>query len=297
VKGLDIFELTTLGALWGGSFLFMRVAAPEFGPVALVSVRVGVAVALLLPCLAWMGRLPALATHARPLAIVGVINSAVPFCLFAFATLSLSAGFTAVINAMAPLFTAIIALLWLGVRPGRLAAVGLLLGVVGVTVLVRDKLSLTGDAVTIGILGALSASLCYGIAANYTRVALTGVGSLEIATGSQLAAAALLLPLSLWFWPAQMPSARAWFCAVALGLACTGLAYILYFRLIARLGPARAVTVTFLVPMAAMVFGALFLDEQVTAEMLAGCALILLGTALATGLIKPGRTDEPAAVG
>ena len=288
MKPLDIIELVTLGILWGGSFLFMRMAAPEFGAIPLIAVRVAVASLFLLPFLLRAGQLGALSKHALPLTVVGFANSALPFCLFAFATLTLSAGFTAVINAVAPLFTAVVALLWMGERLSRQAIVGLLVGLGGVVLLVWDKLDLSGDAVTLGIAAAMLASLSYGVAANYIRSSLTGVGSLEIATGSQLAATVLLAPLCIWLWPAEMPSTGAWIAVLVLGVASTGIAYILYFRLIARLGPSRAITVTFLVPLAAMVMGAAFLDEVVTEDMMIGCGLILLGTALATGLIRLG---------
>jgi drug/metabolite transporter (DMT)-like permease len=286
VKPLDIIELTVLGTLWGGSFLFMRMAAPEFGPIALIAMRVLIASLFLLPLLLRAGLLPRMLEHAPGLFVVGCINSAIPFCLFAFATLSLSAGFTAVINAVAPLFTAIVAFVWLGERLSRLAVVGLAVGFAGVVLLVSDKLDFDGGAATIGILAAMLASFSYGVAANYTRVKFTGVGSLELATGSQLAASILLLPLCFWFWPDTTPSLSSWVAVLVLGVVCTGVAYILFFRLIARLGPSKAITVTFLVPLTAMIFGALFLNETITVEMLLGCGLILLGTALATGLVK-----------
>jgi drug/metabolite transporter (DMT)-like permease len=286
VKPLDIIELTVLGTLWGGSFLFMRMAAPEFGPVALIAMRVSIASLFLLPLLLRAGLVSQLVEHAPGLFVVGIINSAIPFCLFAFATLSLSAGFTAVINAVAPLFTAVVAFVWLGERLSRLAVFGLAVGFAGVVLLVSDKLDLNGGAAALGIAAGMLASFSYGIAANYTRVKFTGVGSLELATGSQLAASILLLPLCFWFWPSTTPSMSSWVAVLVLGVVCTGVAYILFFRLIARLGPSKAITVTFLVPLAAMIFGALFLDEQITVEMLVGCGLILLGTALATGLVK-----------
>jgi drug/metabolite transporter (DMT)-like permease len=289
VKPLDILELTILGTLWGGSFLFMRVAAPEFGPIALIAMRVLIASLFLLPLLIRAGLAPSLLEHAPGLFVVGCINSAIPFCLFAFATLSLSAGFTAVINAVAPLFTAIVAFVWLGERLSRLAVVGLGIGFAGVVLLVSDKLDFDGGAATVGILAAMLASFSYGIAANYTREKFSGVGSLELATGSQLAASILLLPLCFWFWPSTTPSMGSWVAVLVLGVVCTGVAYILFFRLIARLGPSKAITVTFLVPLTAMIFGALFLNEQITIEMLLGCGLILLGTALATGLLRRGR--------
>jgi drug/metabolite transporter (DMT)-like permease len=283
---ISALKLLFLSMVWGASFLFMRVAAPEFGPIALIAMRVLIASLFLLPLLIRAGLAPSLLEHAPGLFVVGCINSAIPFCLFAFATLSLSAGFTGVINAVAPLFTAIVAFVWLGERLSRLAVVGLAVGFAGVVLLVSDKLDFDGGAATIGILAAMLASLSYGIAANYTRVKFTGVGSLELATGSQLAASILLLPLCFWFWPVTTPSMSSWVAVLVLGVVCTGVAYILFFRLIARLGPSKAITVTFLVPLTAMIFGALFLDETITLEMLLGCGLILLGTALATGLVR-----------
>jgi drug/metabolite transporter (DMT)-like permease len=286
VKSQDVFELLLLGTLWGGSFLFMRIAAPEFGPVALIAVRVSVASLVLLPFLLHAGLGRSLLERGPELLFFGCISSALPFCLFAYATLFLSAGYTAVINAVAPLFTAIVAFAWLGERFSRPAIIGLGVGFGGVVLLVSDKLNFDGSAATLGILAGLCASLSYGVAANYTRARFTGVGSLVLATGSQLGASIILLPLSFWFWPTTMPSANSWLAVLVLGVACTGIAYIYFFRLMARLGPSRAITVTFLVPLAAMAFGAMFLDEVITSKMLLGCGLILLGTALATGLLR-----------
>ncbi|MEP5763232.1 MAG: DMT family transporter [Halieaceae bacterium] len=288
MKPLDLLELFTLGALWGGSFLFMRVAAPEFGPVVLIALRVSIAFLFLLPILLHQGCFPIMRRRIGGLAVVGTINSALPFTLFAFATLSLSAGFTAVLNATAPLFTAIVAFLWLGERPGRLPALGLMVGFGGVVLLVWDKIDVSGNSVALAIAAGLGASLCYGVAANHTRVHMSGLGSLELAGGSQLTASIILLPLCFFYWPEQAPSLTAWLSVLVLGVVCTGIAYILFFRLLTRLGPAKAVTVTFIVPLAAMVLGAVLLAELVTTSMLAGCGLILLGTALATGVVKPG---------
>jgi drug/metabolite transporter (DMT)-like permease len=286
VKTQDVVELLLLGTLWGGSFLFMRIASPEFGPIALIAVRVSVASLVLLPFLLHAGLGRSLLARGPELVFFGGINSALPFCLFAYATLSLSAGYTAVINAVAPLFTAIVAFVWLGERLSRLATIGRGVGFGGVVLLVSDKLGFDGGGATLGIMAAMCASLSYGVAANYTRARFTGVGSLVLATGSQLGASLLLLPLCFWFWPTTMPSANSWLAVLVLGVACTGIAYVFFFRLMARLGPSRAITVTFLVPLAAMVFGALFLDELVSLKMLLGCGLILLGTALAIGLLR-----------
>lgn len=287
MKPIDIIELLALGSLWGSSFLFMRIASPEFGPLPLIAVRVTTAALFLAPILLWSGNPRAPWSRRGEMLLMGFFNSAFPFVLFAFATLSLTAGYTAVLNATAPLFTAIVAFFWVGERLGRAGVLGLLVGLGGVVVLVWDKLGISQlngyAAIAAGLCGAFS----YGIAANLARARFAGIGSLEMACGSQVAASVLLLPLCWFWWPQQQPSAGAWLAVLALGIPCTGVAYIFYFRLLSRLGPSRAVTVTYLVPIAAMIFGALFLGEAVTLQMLAGCGFILLGTGLATGLSFP----------
>jgi drug/metabolite transporter (DMT)-like permease len=239
-----------------------------------------------LPILFWSGKPRALWQRRGGLLVVGFLNSAFPFTLFAFATLTLTAGYTAVINATAPLFTAIVAFLWVGERMSRIGVFGLLVGLAGVVVLVWDKLGVDVDNATLAVCAGLVGALSYGVAGNHARRYFSGIGSLEMSAGSQVAATLLLLPLCWYFWPAELPSQRAWLAVLALGIPCTGVAYILYFRLLSRLGPSRAVTVTYLVPLAAMVFGAIFLNETVTTRMLAGCGLILLGTGLATGVVR-----------
>ncbi len=295
MKTSDLIDLVLLAALWGASFLFMRVAAPEFGPVPLIEIRVAVAALFLLAVLAWRGGLSGILDKAVPLTVVGAINSALPFSLFAYATLSLTAGFAAVLNASAPLFGALAAYLWFRetLTPARVLGLGV--GFAGVLILVWGKISFKGDGSGWSMVAALAASLAYGIAANYTKRKLTGVDPVVTATGSQIAATALLLPLAVLYRPATMPSLSSWLSAIALGIACTGIAYILYFRLIANVGPARAIAVTYLVPVFGMVWGLVFLHEAITPNMIAGCAVILLGTALATGTLAFGARPVVAA--
>lgn len=284
----DRIELVLLAILWGGSFLFMRMAAPEFGPVALVEIRVGVAAVFLAGVLMWRGGLRSMLHAAVPLTVLGAINSALPFTLFAYATLYITAGTAAVINASAPLFGALVAYLWLRDRLSPARVLGLIVGFCGVLVLVWDKISFSEEGTAWAMVAGLGASLAYGIAANYTKGKLGGVQPLVTATGSQIAAAVLLLPLSVIYWPSAAPSILSWFAAVALGVICTGVAYILYFRLISRVGPAKAITVTYLVPVFGMLWGLVFLREAITLSMLVACAVILLGTALATGSLAIG---------
>lgn len=290
----DLFDLVLLAALWGGSFLFMRIAVPEFGAMPLIELRVGLAALVLLPVLALRRGLGGLRRHAGRLAVVGVVNSALPFTLLAWAMLSMSAGFGAIMNSTAPLFGALIAYFWLGDRLTRNRVLGLLIGFCGVVVLAWDKVSFQAGGDGLALLAAMAATLCYGIGANFTKRYLGDVPALTTATGSQLVAAVVMLPLAVWSWPAQMPGAAAWGSAVALAVACTGLALIIFFRLIVRIGPAKAISVTFLIPAFGMLWGGLFLGEQVTPRMLTGTVIILLGTSLVVGLLGARRQAAPA---
>jgi drug/metabolite transporter (DMT)-like permease len=280
---LDRTELLLLGAIWGASFLFMRVAAPEFGPIALSGIRIAIAASFLLAVLAWRGGAGALLDKALPLAALGAMNSALPFSLFAFATLSITAGATAVLNASTPLFAGVIAYFWLRDRLSPAAIVGLVVGFGGVVTLVWDRVSFGNGSGIWAPLAGLAASLSYGLAANFAKQRLAGVPPLVSATGSLLAATLLLMPLTVIYWPPVMPGLSSWLFVVVLGIACTAFAYILYFRLLARIGPAKTVTVTYLIPLFGMLWGLVFLGERITASMLIACGVILLGTALATG--------------
>lgn len=295
MKPRDLVELLLLAAIWGSSFLFMRIAAPEFGPVPLIFIRVAIAMVFLLIVLSVRGELAGVKGNNRHFTVVGILNSAIPFSLFAFATLSLTAGFTSVLNASVPLFGALVAYFWLGDKLSGARIVGLIVGFLGVTVLVWGKISFKDNGSGWAIVAGLTASLSYGIAANYTKRNLSGVHPFANATGSQIAATLLLLPLAIAYWPDTMPSAKSWFSVLALGIACTGIAYILFFRLIANVGPAKAVAVTYLLPVFGMIWGLLFLSEAITSNMIMGCIVILLGTALATGIVKwPARTKVVA---
>jgi len=286
----DVVELLVLAALWGAAFLFMRIAAPVFGPIALVFIRLTGAALLLVPLLAARGELAALRRHWRPIAIVGVVNSALPFLCFAYAALSITAGLAAIFNSATPLFAAIVAWLWLGDRLTPLRVAGLAIGFAGVLWLGWDKAEFKPGGSGWAIGACLLATMSYGIAPNLTKRHLAGVPPLAVAAGSQVAAAVLLALPALVAWPAAAPSTHAWVVAGLLAIFGTGLAYILYFRLIANAGPTNAVAVTYLVPLFAVLWGGIFLDERLTPTIVAGCAVIFVGTALATGVLAPRRT-------
>ena len=283
-------EFILLAALWGASFLFMRLGTLEFGPLPTAGLRVAIASLALLPVMLSRGLWPQLRQHWKPVMICGLINSAIPFALFSFALLSISTGLSSILNATVPLFGALVAWLWLGDKPGTSRTVGLVIGFIGVALQARGKASFKPDAsgaVTAwGILACLLATISYAVAASFTRRYLSGLNSLMVATGSQIGAALGLALPTLLMWPAQAPSLKAWGALLALGTLCTAVAYVLFFRLIERLGPARAITVTFTIPVFAVFYGVTLLGETVTTWMLFCGVIVLCGTALATGLVK-----------
>ena len=283
----DIAELLALAALWGGSFLFMRVAVPAFGPFALAFLRVFGAALLLVPLLAARGELDALRRHWRPIAIVGFVNSALPFLCFAYAALTINAGVSAIFNSATPLFAAIVAWLWLGDRMTPLRVVGLAIGFSGVLWLGWDKADFGRGGSAAAIAACLLATMSYGIGPSLTKRHLGGVPPLAVAAGSQVAAAIFLVAPAALAWPAVAPSPAAWLMMALLAFLGTGFAYVLYFRLIANAGPANAVAVTYLIPIFAVVWGGVFLGERLTPTLVAGCLVIFVGTALATGVLRP----------
>ena len=283
-------EFILLAALWGASFLFMRLGTLEFGPLPTAGLRVAIASLALLPVMLSRGLWPQLRQHWKPVMICGLINSAIPFALFSFALLSISTGLSSILNATVPLFGALVAWLWLGDKPGTSRTVGLVIGFIGVALLASGKASFKPDAsgavTALGILACLLATISYAVAASFTRRYLSGLNSLMVATGSQIGAALGLALPTLLMWPAQAPSLKAWGALLALGTLCTAVAYVLFFRLIERLGPARAITVTFTIPVFAVFYGVTLLGETVTTWMLFCGVIVLCGTALATGLVK-----------
>ncbi|MEI6758890.1 MAG: DMT family transporter [Betaproteobacteria bacterium] len=283
-------EFLLLAALWGASFLFMRLANTEFGALPTVGVRVTVASLCLLPPLLWRGHGRTLLRHWKQLWLVGMLNSGIPFACFSFALLSISSGLSSILNATVPLFGALIAWVWLRDRPSGSRMVGLAIGFLGVALLAWDKASFKPDANGLSsgwaILACLLACVCYGISASYTKRHLAGLPTLVTAAGSQLGAAVGLALPTWWLWPARMPGHTAWAAVLAVGVFCTGMAYVLFFSLIEKVGPARAITVTFVVPVFAVVYGVILLGETVTPWMVFCGAIIVCGTALSANLIR-----------
>ncbi|MBW4612568.1 MAG: DMT family transporter [Desmonostoc vinosum HA7617-LM4] len=284
MKILNVAELLLLAALWGGSFLFLRMASPVLGPVWLAEIRVLLASLVLLPLLVRLDLLGEMRRHWLSLCVLGCINSAIPFFLLAVASLSLPAGFTSILNATTPLFGGVVAFVWLQENLTISRIIGFALGFAGVLVLVGWKTFAATPAFIMAVGAGLLAALMYAIAAPYTKQQLAGVPSLVVTTGSLFSAAIFLLPAIPFTVPSTTPTPKIILAIIALALLSTALAYIIYFRLIAKVGSTRALTVAYLVPMFAMLWGAIVLGEPITLSMVLGCGLILLGTAIANDL-------------
>lgn len=286
----DLAELLLLSLLWGAAYLFVRAAVPAFGPAPLVVLRLGLAALLLLPVLLLRGGWPTLRAHPRQLLMLGVPFTALPFLLLAFASLHITAGLVAVLNATAPLFAGLIAHYLLKERLGAWRAAGLVVGFAGVGVLMWGSVSFKSSDGVVAVLAVLATSAVWSVGANYTRQHLAGADSLVITVGSLLAASLALAPLAWATWPNDNPSPRAWAEVAFLGVASSGLGFLMYFRLLRRIGAVRAMSVTFLNPVVALISGSLYLGEAVTLQMVAGGAVVLLGTALSLGLLGPRPT-------
>jgi len=300
----SLLLLLTLGAIWGGAHTLTRYSVPTFGPVLLVELRIGMA-AVLLTAVAWYTTRPLrLRTQWRPLVVLGTFNTALPFFLSTYALQSLHASVVSVLNATAPVFGAIIGALWLREPPRLHTTLGLLLGIAGVAVLVSTDLATASVPSAIPVLAALATSCCYAYASNYARRQAGTLDHFNSAHGSLWIAFLLIAP-ALPYQPAPGGlSPGTLTAAITLGIVCTGIAYLIYFRLIRDVGPISALTVAYLIPVFGVTWGVIFLGEPITSALLGGGALVIAGTALATGAgsrrtIKPtpappaSRPDRP----
>jgi drug/metabolite transporter (DMT)-like permease len=293
----DVLELLFLSVLWGGAYLFTRAAVPAFGPAPLVSLRLGIAALILLPIVFYRGGGPQLRANPRALFMVGVPFTALPFLMMTWGALHITAGLSAVLNATAPMFAALLAHFVLKERLGTWRAGGLVLGFAGVLILMSSgSVSLKSGHGLLAVLAVLGTALNWAVGASYTRRRMAGVDAMVTTAGSLALASLVLAPLAWATWPSTPPSPRAWAEMAFLGIFSSGLGMWMYFRLLRRIGTVPTMSVTFLSPLVAMVSGALYLGEALTLQMVAGCAVVLLGTALSLGLIgRPApKADAPA---
>ena len=279
----SLCRLLALSAIWGASFLFMRIAVPALGPAWLIELRVGLAALFLAAVALWQRRALKLRHHWRHYLILGGFNTGLPFLLFAFAAQTLSASLLSILNATAPLWGTVIGAVVLRARLDGKAMLGLAMGLAGVALLTGFDESTLRAGAGPAIAAALGAACCYAIASIYAK-SVEQVEPFANAHGSMWAATLLVAPLLLFAPPvATIPDSGITAAVAALGIVCSGIAYLLYFRLVNDLGPAPALTVTFLIPLFGVLWGHLFLGEAVGWHTLAGTVIVLTGTALVTG--------------
>ena len=272
-------RLILLAMIWGSSFLFQRVAVPELGPNWVAAGRLILGALVLLIIMLAMRKPLHIRKNAGAYIWIGFINSAVPFWLFAYSSISLPAGVTAVMNSMVPLFTVL--LLWIqGNKPSAGKFAGVSLGIIGVAMIVGFGGLPMNLATALGVLSGMAAAALYAFSASEIRKRFSDADPLAVATGSLLGATLALLPL---LFIGKLPSTQEitpWLMLLPLGILCTGVAYFLYFKLLHDVGSARAVTVTLLVPVFALIWGVLFLHEHPTLLSLVGMTLVIFSMML-----------------
>ena len=278
----DISELIFLSAIWGSSFLFLRLTSPVFGPIFLIEMRVLSGLAVLLPLVLFLGKLAEFQKHWKMIAAVSLMNMAIPFCFFAFSAVYIGAGLLSIINATVPIFSACVAYVVYKERLSRSSLLGLLIGFLGVVVLMFNPGENFGSSGWLAILSALLACLLYGTAINLTVNNLQGVSGLTITAGGLFVSSLVLLPFAFWARPEVLPVGNIWWSVFALGIVCTGFGFVMFYRLIDRIGAGRAIMTTYLIPVFSILWGNIFLGESVTLIMVVGCILVLLGVGLTT---------------
>lgn len=300
----DLFLLLILSAIWGSSFLFVRIVAPVLGPIWLITIRIalaGLALLLYVWAIRYLGpktapdglgrKVPEFRQNWRHFAVIGLLNSAIPFVMIAWAELNITASLAATVNAATPLFAALVGVLWLGDKMTPARALGLLIGMIGVAILVGlGPLPLT-PLVLLSVGASLIATFCYGLAGNYSKKYMQGIPALATTTYSQVLGAIPLLLLVPFTAPQNLSTKLeatglplVIFSSVTLALICTGVAYLIYFSLIQRIGPIKVSMVTFLAPVFGTLWGMIFLHEHLTWGSVLGFAIILSSVSLVSGL-------------
>jgi drug/metabolite transporter (DMT)-like permease len=289
VAQIDLLRFVSLAAIWGSSYMFMRIAVPGFGPLPLVLLRLSGATLFFLP---WLLRAPVrtlLRRNLGGLMALGAMNSAIPFSLLAFSTLRLQAGYTAILGATVPLFAVAIDALWWRQPLSRHRLIGLALGFGGVIILAWHHLDFGKGGSGWAVLSTLAAAACYACAAHFGKRHFAGQPVMLPAAGSMLASTVMVIPLGCWLWPTTVPPAADWLAVGALAVVCTACAYLLYYQLILRISATALTGVAFVIPVFGVLWGALFLREQVTTHIVTGMLITLAGTAFTTGMINRSR--------
>lgn len=285
----QLAALLALSAIWGASYIFIRMAVEPFGPIFLMFSRVALSTAILLGY-ARLRRLRLdLRRHWSKFLVLGFLGSALPFVLIAWAELTVTASMAAILMSTTPLFTTLVAAAGLGEKLTVSKLLGALIGIIGVTVTVGGSaLSLDADVIAASV-ALLAATLCYALGGVFAKRYLTGMSHIALSSGQLLSATILLAPVSLADLPLEQPPLDATLALLALAILCTAFAYQLYYYLIISAGPTKALTVTLLIPVFGVLLGALLLQEPISPGMIIGLVIVLFSVGLVTGMVSPRR--------
>ena len=287
---LQLAALVALGAMWGVSYIFIRIAVEPMGPIFLMFARVALSGLILLAYARWRGQRLNLRGHWRKFLLLGLLGSALPFSLIAWAELTVTASMAAILMSTTPLFTTLVAAVGLGEKLTLAKLFGAVLGIVGVAITVGGGEMILSVEVIAATLALLGATLSYALGGVFAKRAFTGLDQLSMSSGQLIAASFILAPLSLADLPHEAPPTEAIWATLGLVVICTALAYQLYYYLIISAGPTQALTVTLLIPVFGVVFGAALLQESISPGIVIGLLVVLLSVGLVTGLISPKRS-------
>jgi drug/metabolite transporter (DMT)-like permease len=279
----DYVLLVVLAAIWGSSFIFMRVLAPALGPVVTTDMRLLIAGIVLTLFLRLKNQRLDLAKNLKQYVIIGLLNSGIPFLLFSFAALHLPSSISVIINSLTPLFGVLFSILWLNETMTAKKISGIALGIIGV-IIIRGSGNLELTLMTtIAMAACVLATMLYGLASTYVKLRATDIAPSAVATGSQLVAGILFLPL-IYFFPIRTElTVQIVLTTIAFAVFCSAIAYVIFYRLLKNLGTTKALSVTFLIPVFGFIWGYIFLQEEITVIMVIGSLLVLSGIYFVTG--------------
>ena len=286
---IQVAALISLGAIWGASYIFIRVAVEPFGPVFLMFVRVALTALILLGYARLRSQKLNIRGHWRRFVVLGFLGSALPFSLIAWAELTVPASMAAILMSTTPLFTTLVAAVGLGERLTVAKLIGAVLGIIGVAVTVGGSTMTMSPEVIAATVALLAATLSYAAGGVFAKRFFTGLNNLSMSSGQLIAATFILAPVSVVDLPQEVPPVDALLATLALVVLCTALAYQLYYYLIISAGPTKALTVTLLVPVFGVIWGALLLQESISIGMIAGLLIVLFSVGLVTGAVSPRR--------
>ena len=266
--------ITILGAVWGSAFMFIKIATPELGPIALVNIRLAVAGLIFIPFLLQQKYLKYFRSNLKNILVLSVINTALPFSLFAYASLESSSNMLSILNGTTAIMAVVISTIWLKIRLNFFQIMGVFIGLFGIVVLANpDNVYISMKATIF----CLSAAFCYALSANYIQKFAYKTNTIVLIGWSLVIASVLLLPITFFNLPSQFPSNNVIFSILWLGVISTGVAFLGYVRLIEKVGAVKTATVAYFIPVFGVIWGYVFLGEPITLQILIGMILILIG--------------------